>query len=269
MTNNQTLLSKSKNYFYTGRVSVFTPVKASVTVEASMAIPLFIFAVVCLLYLMAIMAVQTAVRAGLQSAGKVMSTKAIEVPLVVSSDVETEVIHAIGAERMDRSVIVGGSSGIHCEGSYLSPLTGIGKVRAEYQIRIPVPFFRINLITLEEELRIKAWTGYEKEGVSLEQEEIVYLTETGVVYHKDYHCNYLELSIRMVSMEQVGDLRNPSGEIYHPCGQCAGSVASSVYITDYGNRYHGSLTCSGLKRTVYAVPKSEVLGKGACSKCGK
>ncbi|MCQ2507536.1 MAG: pilus assembly protein, partial [Dorea sp.] len=42
-----------------------------------------------------------------------------------------------------------------------------------------------------------------------------------------------------------------------------------VYVTDYGDRYHSSLSCSGLKRTVYSVPKSEAIGKGACSKCAK
>ena len=116
---------------------------------------------------------------------------------------------------------------------------------------------------------MKGWTGYERAGFLAEDEETVYITETGMVYHRDYHCNYLELSARMVPAEIVEDLRNESQGKYYPCERCAHKGAGSgVYITDYGDRYHTSLSCSGLKRTIYAVPLSEAVGKGACSKCG-
>lgn len=60
------------------------------------------------------------------------------------------------------------------------------------------------------------------------------------------------------------------GGIYHLCERCGWMPGNdgNCYVTDYGDRYHTSLSCSGLKRKVYTVPLSEVKGKGACSKCG-
>ena len=118
---------------------------------------------------------------------------------------------------------------------------------------------------------MKTWTGYVKtyeEGIG--DNELVYVTETGIVYHRNYQCTYLEPSVRSVAKTQLGELRNSSGGIYHLCERCGWMPGNdgNCYVTDYGDRYHTSLSCSGLKRKVYTVPLSEVKGKGACSKCG-
>lgn len=261
------LPSKNNNLYCSKRASVFTSLKAGITVEASMAVPIFFFAVVCLLYLMEIMAVQTSIRSGLQYAGKLCVQEMYVSKTIMPFKVKSDVIGAVGADRLSRSIVDGGISGIDCSASAVSPLTGIGELSAKYKIRIPVPVFHIAVLTYEERLRIKAWTGYEKAGFGEENEGIVYITETGLVYHRNYHCTHLDLSIHMVQSEEVKTLRNKSGGKYHACERCGG-VGSGVYITDTGDRYHSSISCSGLKRTVYAVPVSEAAGKRGCSKCG-
>ena len=117
-------------------------------------------------------------------------------------------------------------------------------------------------------MQLKIWNGYKKAGFGENKNGLVYVTETGLVYHKNYHCTHLDLSIRMVNSEDVKKLRNESGGIYHACERCKGG-SGGFYITDTGDRYHSSLSCGGLKRTVYAIPLSEAAGKRACSKCGK
>lgn len=267
--NNKKLPLQSIYSLIPGRTSVSASKKGSITVEAAMAVPVFFLAVVSLLYLMEIMAVRTSVRAGLQYAGKQVAVEAYATRTILPSGIEDDVVSAIGAERLERSIVVGGSKGIRCSESKMWPGTGVGELVAVYQVKLPVPMFAIRPVEYRETMKIKAWTGYEKTGFGAEDEEIVYITETGLVYHKDYHCTHLELSIRAVVSSEIETLRNESGGKYYPCEQCAKSDSRCVYITETGNRYHSSLACSGLKRTIYAVPLSEAVGKGACSRCGR
>lgn len=234
-----------------------------------MAVPFFFFAVISLIYLFEIMAVQTSVRSGLTYAGKIVAEESYPIAAVNPGDIEEYVVNAIEARRLERSIVVGGSTGIDCSASNMSIRTGIGTLKAEYRIQIPVPFFYIDGIKRTESIKIKAWTGYEKGYIGSSEEETVYVTETGIVYHRDYHCTYLELSIHMVPADSVDGLRNVDGGKYHACRICGGTGSGQVYITDSGDKYHRSLSCSGLKRTVYAIPLSEAIGKGACVRCGR
>ena len=243
--------------------------RGSITVEAALVMPLFFFAVLALCYMLEVMAVRTSIRSGLQSAGREAAQRAFESPLLLTGQVEKDLIRAVGGERLDRSIVEDGSRGLHCEDSYGSMRTGILELKVSYRVFLPLPVFGRVSVPMGEHIRVKGWTGYEPAGFLEGEEEIVYITETGMVYHKDVHCSYLDLSVRPVLSGEVEQLRNRSQEIYRPCEECGGGHAGGmVYITDYGNRYHRSLSCSGLKRTVYAVPLQEAAGKGACAKCG-
>ncbi len=270
MINNQNHSSPLIYSTKSGRASVFASFKGSVTVEAAFAVPIFFFAVVCLLYLMEMMSVQTAIRCGLQEAAKKTAEEVVTMPveLGLPDRVEQNVVDSVGEERLNRSIIDRGSLGIDGSGSRYSPATGIAQLSVKYEVKIPVPLFGIPRVTCQETMKVKAWNGYKGDLFGGESDETVYVTETGLVYHKDYHCTHLDLSIRMVRAEDVEGLRNDGGGKYYPCEKCHGG-SGNVYITDTGDRYHSSVSCSGLKRTIYAVPLSEVVGKGACSRCGR
>lgn len=243
--------------------------RGSITVEAALAVPVFFLAVVSLLYLMELMSVRVSVRAGLQAAGKQAMEDACSMSVLLPVRLEEDIVHAVGKERLRRSIVAGGSEGIRCEGSYMSAVTGIGQINVSYEVKLPFPMFAVPSVSCVETMRIKAWTGYEKEGFGNADDETVYVTETGAVYHKNYQCTYLKLSIHMVQASETDSLRNESGGKYYPCEHCEhGGGSGTVYITDSGDRYHQSLSCSGLKRTIYAVPLSEAAGKGRCSRCG-
>ena len=251
------------------RASVYIP-KASVTVEAALALPVFFFAVIALVYLLEISAIQTSVKAGVHSAAKIAAKEMYLAPVINPVKLQSDIVRAVGSGRLDRSIVVDGSSGLHCYKSYVSSSTGEMQICVEYKVRLPFPQFTGATAQYREKFRMKAWTGYVKDGMDENNEVTVYITDTGNVYHKDYNCTYLKLSIQTVSLAAVPGMRNDSGGKYRCCERCGGgNMIGGVYITNDGDRYHSSLTCSGLKRTIYAVALSEVEGKGACSRCGQ
>ena len=140
-----------------------------------------------------------------------------------------------------------------------------------YQVKLPFLMLRIAPVTLEETLCVKGWTGDVSVMSGDWKSDTVYVTDTGVVYHKDANCTYLDMSVRAVSKESLEELRNESGGRYHPCEACgkADGVHTAVYITAYGTRYHTSLECEKIKRNIYAISIDEAYGLGGCSKCVK
>lgn len=264
--------SRNNSFHYSPEKASSSASAGSLTIEAAFSVPLFLFAAVCLIWLLEIQAVRVSVEAGMQEAGKHLAQEMYILPVFTPGQVENEIVKSIGADRMDRSLIKGGKSGVNCGKSMMHAGSNIMELHAVYKIRIPVPVFIVPAVRLEEHMRVKCWTGYAKEGFTEQTDDtIVYVTETGLVYHRRRDCPYLDLSIKAVPAGDIHSVRNQSQGKYYPCEHCMKKAQASgmVYVTNYGDRYHSSLVCSGLKRTVYAVPVSEVKGKGACSKCGK
>lgn len=252
------------------RTSSFTS-EGSVTIETALVAPIFFLAVLSLVYLLEIMGVQTVMKSALHSAAKEVAKEAYVNTFVIRSSLEKCIVQQAGEDWLNKSIISGGAGGIDCRETRILGDTGIMDLSVKYKAEIPVLIFRIPAITLEESLRVKGWNGYAGNGFGNKDEETVYITDTGIVYHKDVNCTYLELSIKAVSRSQIKNLRNESGGKYYACESCMrrGKGKQTVYITDTGNRYHSSLACSRLKRTVYAVPLSEVYGRGGCKRCVK
>ncbi len=251
------------------RVSVSGP-GGSLTVEAALVLPIFFFAALCLVYLLEIRSVQFSVRNAAQNAAEKAAVEVTVLPVLNSWKLEADIVGLIGAERMERSVIEGGSGGLSCWRSYYREADGIINVDVRYKVRLPFPRFLNLSMDMKESFQIRAWTGYQPLGMEGGDDDIVYVTDYGLAYHEDYQCRYLQLTIRYVPESRLSGIRNEDGGIYYPCEKCvhAGTMAG-VYVTEYGNKYHNSLECSGLKRSIRAIKRSEVMGRGACGKCAK
>ncbi len=140
-------------------------------------------------------------------------------------------------------------------------------LEATYHIKLPIQMFAIDGLWVRQNAVCRKWNGWKPDQAGGDHEEWVYITETGRAYHREDTCSYLDLSIRSVKPEQLDNLRNENGGKYHPCSECVDEEKANgnIYITNYGDRYHNDLNCSGIKRTNL---RNENGGKyHPCSEC--
>lgn len=114
------------------------------------------------------------------------------------------------------------------------------------------------------------WNGYAVSGQA-QVGEIVYVTEYGQVYHLNRDCTHLRLSVREIRSEELNAARNNYGKRYSACERCvSGSGVEILYITGEGDKYHYYRDCPGLKRTVSPMLKSDAVKRyRPCSRCGQ
>ena len=269
------------------RASSFTSRKlnASLTVEAAIVLPLFLFFFLQIMSAMNMIGLQSRLNAALHQTGNKMAfagyvyekTVGNVLPGDISSVVLTEayarnqILDYTGKKYLDSSCIKNGAAGISFTGTSIMGKNDMVEIYLSYQIQPIFAFMEFLNFGVSQCYYGRAWTGYDVESsISdfTEEEPMVYITETGTVYHTNRNCTYLNPSIESVAMTAIESSRNQSGGKYYPCEICGRKGASgTVYITGQGNSYHTLITCSGLKRTIYTVPLSEAGGRGQCSKC--
>ena len=263
----------------------------SMTVEASLALPLFIFFFVNILTLFNILKVQVDIEAALHQTGSELSLLAFDAKsglAAVSGDKDSghaetiagaaglllsrEKIRDYLGAGIEKSCITGGFDGISFLQSQVMMENDIVDLVMDYKVHPLVPVVGFNDIPVEARFYGHAWTGYDiSNGLTTEdrREEMVYVTEHGEVYHRDVDCVHLKISVESVDMKKLTHLRNKDGKKYYSCEYCgSGAVAGNVFITGYGTRYHTSVSCPALKRKIYTIPISEAVGKRPCSACG-
>ena len=248
--------------------------RGSMTVEAALVFPLFLFGLTALLYLLVLLRVETEVGRALTDAGRELAqnaslSKEAESSLLAAAEGKHKVKEYLSA-RPGVEIIKDGADGISLLGSSWNTGDSVLTLRASYQAVLPPGISWFHPIRITQTKTVRGWTGFgERQAFSGEQgEKVVYVTDYGTVYHGRLNCGHLKLSIQQAAFSEVGGLRNGSGGKYAPCERCWKDGSQTVYITAEGNRYHETLNCSGLVRGIRAVLISETGGLPPCSVCG-
>lgn len=142
------------------------------------------------------------------------------------------------------------------------------RLRVDYQIQLPINVFGKKSVGVTQSAMARRWTGQSADVI--QRNQWVYVTPYGTAYHITSNCRYLDLSVWATTQAQITTLRNQDGKKYAPCKACITAQedeSRSVYVTDYGEVYHTTLSCVGLKRTVYRISRELASGRSPCQKC--
>lgn len=280
--------------------------EASLTLEASLVIPLFLFFMLAFLYFLQIFMVQEQIQSAITRMGLDLAKLSYiyqdftseedannfdhtifpigsEMGLLefIDSSLHGSILKMYAKNYLDTDGLVGscikdGYEGISFYHSKVMDEEECIDIIASYRIRIPIKLIPINDLDMVQRVRLRGWTGNQvAPAYSLEEEgdsddTIVYITKSGSVYHKIRECSHITLSVRSV-VGIPSSLRNDNGAKYYPCEKCCKGeldVTNTYYITSDGTRFHTSNDCSKIKRTVLEIPLSEVSGRTPCKRCG-
>lgn len=206
--------------------------KGSLTVEAAMTLPVFLFLCIGLVFFMEIFALHSDIQGSLYRAAreiaqemsvlkegeKLMETEsALRAYCVVSA--RQKVLQYSKDELENNNCLSCGSNGLVF--AFLNVDDDMVDVIVKYYVKIP--YFSGFDVTfpIVQRCRIRGWTGISKLEEATAEKIKVYIAENGTVYHKSGECTYLKLTIRLVNKEELKDSRNNSGGKYYPCSKCA------------------------------------------------
>lgn len=188
-------------------------------------------------------------------------------PLMSETLVRAMFIENFGYKNLNNSLIKNGEAGIFFFRSEVANDKGDIDLIVTYKVEPLFNMFGLGKMTFSNRVKMHSWIGYVRE--RHEEDDYVYITDNASVYHTRRDCTYLCLTINSVRISDLDKCRNKDGKIYKACKKCGNDENGSgyVYITPYGEVYHTSLSCSGLKRTIYKVRLSEVSGLSECERC--
>lgn len=273
--------------------------RASITMEAAIVVPMFLFLCFLMLYPMKIMESERKLQNQMENIGKQFAV--VEYAKVVGTGMLKK--DSSIREFMDNTVpgleegaglaaILAQAVGGPFENLRFSQETAVFSKEegadstmffAELEYEADMPFsewFPMTKISKSLVVNRRAWVGSNggrgrsKYGEELEEDEesderMVYLGKNSTVYHDDPNCHYLSNVTYSADVSAMKELRNEGGDKYHACPSCKPGTSGTVYYFANGTAYHSSDHCKAITAYARAVPFAEADGMRACSYCGK
>jgi len=275
------VLKRVSSNFFTGAISPETKAspfvnnknryqRASLTTEAALGFPLFFFALYIIWQLFLLLMFQMEVCNKISGAAREYSH--LGYPERKAKEAETDLswlYQPLLWNAMPETE--------QAEGMWVLCLPdedGSIQVTVGYHFVCEAVFFGAYSIPVQQNFRFYPYLGKTEEVQAEEknekEEDVVYITKHGTVYHESRACGYLNVVVYSADIANIGEKRNSSGKKYTSCERCDDREATNtVYFSAGGERYHLVASCPGLKRTVTEISRNEVGDAAPCHKCGQ
>lgn len=244
--------------------------KGSLSIEAALVLPVFLFMMICIISLLSLLLFQMRLKECMHEEVKIAAMESINKGFPNEAELGEKVISNISDYILKIAPIENGYEGIYFSEAGTDREVLI--LSATYETKLYYDMFGLFHKIFTQKCVQHSWEGYLsglRTNISDKEEEYVYITHDSEVYHLNRECSHLKLKIEAVESSMVLEKRNNSGAKYYSCEHCKSKLSDGLlYITSDGDKYHNSLSCSGLKRTVMMIPKSEIEGKRVCQRCG-
>lgn len=279
-------ISQIQNHFYISpieRTPKLTPraqlIKGSMTVEATILIPLLMFFVMHIFSVVEMIRVQSNITYGLWRVGEVLTVgEAVVGERIWQSNADIEVFDdvmgsvalssymekTLGKQYLKDSPLVYGVKGLNFIMSDYRNAEDCVDIVVTYQVEPAITVFPFPYTRMANRYYGRAFTGYDVSAPG----DMVYVAENGTVWHVSAECSYIHVPLTVMDKNTVMSMETSDGGKYKPCDKC-GKDAEEVYITRNGEKYHASKDCAALRRHVRAIPKSEAKNLKPCSRCVK
>lgn len=266
----------------------------SITVEAAIALPLFVFAIISIMYLINILFIQSTMQIQLENVAKLInSSTCITTGLDVNlnddenSLLEKIIIDSAGSiavkamfltdeikDFADNTLIVDGSDGLSFFGSKVTNTDEPLDIVLSYKVR--APFIPEDVFTFEikHHCYFKPFNGKELYKNIFLDITLVYVTHDGDVYHMNKMCTHLQ---RYTKLRSLDILKQEVPNIL-PCTFCSHQTnlisrpsmngIEYVYVTVEKDVYHYVEACPSLQRNLIRLTIDEALGTYTpCNRC--
>lgn len=239
--------------------------RGSATVEATLILPIFIFAMLLMFHGIRIIMTEAIVYEAAAETVEYMAelSYVAECSYIIP---KTKIKGYIDQEELVDTYIKGGTEGISFVGTTYLDSEGYVCLQVSYKLAFKLPILGNIGGERSYEIRQRAYKGdgekSTSEDVESAQEDVyVFVTDNREAYHMSRDCTHLSLSVTPTTTTQA----RKKG--YTACEFCGDDAKSSVLVTKHGEKYHGRADCLGLKRTVYRVKLLDVKNLGGCERC--